>query len=47
MILLDANFCIDWLRENSRGVEGNATQKLRSLGDLPLALSIFILSTIS
>jgi len=43
MILLDTNFCIDWLRENSRGIEGKAGKKLRDLGDLPLALSLFSL----
>ena len=40
MILPDTGFCIDWLRENTRGREGEASRRLRSLG-VPLAISIF------
>jgi predicted nucleic acid-binding protein len=43
MILLDTSFCIDWLRENTRCIEGDAGRKLKSLGSLPLAVSLFTL----
>jgi predicted nucleic acid-binding protein len=41
MILLDTNFCVDWLREVARGSGGPAGEKLRSLEDMPLGISLF------
>jgi len=43
MILLDTSFCVDWFRENSRGREGSAASKLRSLGTQAIGLPIFAL----
>ncbi|MGA2643027.1 MAG: type II toxin-antitoxin system VapC family toxin [Spirochaetia bacterium] len=39
----DTTFCIDLLREQSRGTKGPASSKLESLGGQPLLISLFVL----
>lgn len=40
---LDSTFCIDLMRERSRGDEGPALRKLTALADIPLHVSLFVL----
>jgi predicted nucleic acid-binding protein len=42
-VLLDTGFCIDLMKEQARGRRGPATEKLGSLGDERLAISVFTL----
>jgi len=42
-MFLDTSFCIDLMREWKRKKSGPATTKLRSMGDVPLYVSIFVL----
>ncbi len=43
MSFFDADFVIDLLREQRRGVVGPAHQKLAQLGETPIRLSVFVL----
>jgi tRNA(fMet)-specific endonuclease VapC len=42
-VFLDTTFCIDLMREQHRGEEGPATQKLQGLGSSLLFVSVFVL----
>jgi len=42
-MFLDTSFCIDLFREQKRNEEGPATRKLKSLGEAPLYVSIFVI----
>lgn len=42
-MFVDTSFCIDLMREHSRGMtDGPALSKLRELGNIPLYMSIFV-----
>jgi tRNA(fMet)-specific endonuclease VapC len=42
-MFLDTTFCIDLMREQHRQQTGAATQKLLTLGQTPLQMSLFVL----
>jgi predicted nucleic acid-binding protein len=42
-MLLDTSFCIDLMKEQAGGRRGPATEKLASLGEERLAISVFTL----
>ena len=42
-MLLDTSFCIDLMKEQAGGRRGPATEKLESLGEERLAISVFTL----
>ena len=42
-MFVDTSFCIDLMREHSRGMtDGPALSKLRELGNIPLYMSLFV-----
>lgn len=41
-MFVDTSFLIDLMRERRRQEAGPATRKLRSLGDIPLYMSVFV-----